>query len=131
MKKIILSVLVTSLLAMPSFAATWSAANRIPVVGKQMLNKNNLPSSTKFVVTETDIVNSSYNTNNEIYVPKAELGYTGNDNEVAAIIAQQLGVIINANAAKKKLVSNITSALAGGFMDTSLEKSALLSLIHI
>ena len=127
MKKIILSVLVTSLLAMPSFAATWSAANRIPVVGKQMLNKNNLPSSTKFVVTETDIVNSSYNTNNEIYVPKAELGYTGNDNEVAAIIAQQLGVIINANAAKKKLVSNITSALAGGFMDTSLEKSALIA----
>lgn len=127
MKKIILSVLVTSLLAMPSFAATWSAANRIPVVGKQMLNKNNLPSSTKFVVTETDIVNSSYNTNNEIYVPKAELSYTGNDNEVAAIIAQQLGVIINANAAKKKLVSNITSALAGGFMDTSLEKSALIA----
>lgn len=127
MKKIILSVLVTSLLAIPSFAATWSAANRIPVVGKQMLNKNNLPSSTKFVVTETDIVNSSYNTNNEIYVPKAELGYTGNDNEVAAIIAQQLGVIINANAAKKKLVSNITSALAGGFMDTSLEKSALIA----
>lgn len=127
MKKIILSVLVTSLLTIPSFAATWSAANRIPVVGKQMLNKNNLPSSTKFVVTETDIVNSSYNTNNEIYVPKAELGYTGNDNEVAAIIAQQLGVIINANAAKKKLVSNITSALAGGFMDTSLEKSALIA----
>lgn len=127
MKKIILSVLVTSLLAIPSFAATWSAANRIPVVGKQMLNKNNLPSNTKFVVTETDIVNSSYNTNNEIYVPKAELGYTGNDNEVAAIIAQQLGVIINANAAKKKLVSNITSALAGGFMDTSLEKSALIA----
>lgn len=112
---------------MPALAATWSAVDRTPTVGKQILSKNNLPSTTKFVVTETAVTNSTSNTNEEIYVQKTDLGYTGNDNEVAAVIAQEIGVIINANASKKKLVSNITSAIAGNFVDTNLENTALVA----
>lgn len=114
-------------LAAPSLAATWSAVDRVPTVGKQVLTKNSLPTTTKFVVTETEVANSTSNTNNELYIPKTDLGYAGNDNEVAAVIAQQIGVVINANASKKKFVSNVTSALAGNFADTSLEKSALIA----
>lgn len=127
MKKIILSLFLAATLATPSLAATWSAVDRVPTVGKQVLTKNSLPTTTKFVVTETDVTNSTSNTNNELYIPKTDLGYAGNDNEVAAVIAQQIGVVINANASKKKFVSNVTSALAGNFTDTSLEKSALLA----
>ena len=127
MKKIILSLFLATSLVAPSFAGTWSAVDRVPTVGKQVMTKNNLPTTTKFVVTETEVMNSSSNSNNELYVPKTDLGYAGNDNEVAAIIAQQIGVIINANASKKKFVSNVTSALAGNFVDTSLEKSALIA----
>ena len=127
MKKIILSLFLAVSLAAPSLAATWSAVDRVPTVGKQVLTKNSLPTTTKFVVTETEVANSTSNTNNELYIPKTDLGYAGNDNEVAAVIAQQIGVVINANASKKKFVSNVTSALAGNFADTSLEKSALIA----
>lgn len=127
MKKLILSLCIASLISAPALAASWSAVDRTPTVGKQILTKNNLPLTTKFVVTETAVTNSTSNTNDEIYVQKTDLGYTGNDNEVAAVIAQEIGVIINANASKKKLVSNITSAIAGNFVDTNLENTALVA----
>lgn len=107
MKKILLSLILAGTLAMPALAATWSAVDRTPTVGKQILSKNNLPSTTKFVVTETAVTNSTSNTNDEIYVQKTDLGYTGNDNEVAAVIAQEIGVIINANASKKNLYQTL------------------------
>ena len=106
MKKILLSLFLISTIAIPSFAATWSAVDKVPTVGKQILTKNGLPSNTNFVVTETAVTNSTSNTNNELYIQKESLGYTGNDNEVAAVISQEVGVIINANASKKKFVSS-------------------------
>ena len=125
MKKLILSLFLAASLAVPSLAATWSAVDRVPTVGKQVLSKNGLPANTKFVVTDTEVVNSTSNANNELYINKTNLQYTGNDNEVAAVIAQEVGALVNANASRKKLVSNITSAIAGSFVDTGLETTAL------
>lgn len=125
MKKIVLFLMVL-ILSAPAFSATWSAVDRVSAVGKQILTKNNLPTDTKFVVTETAVVNSTSNTNKEIYIQKEALGYTGNDNEVAAVIAQEIGTIINANASKKKLVSNITSALAGSVSGESAQNNAII-----
>lgn len=125
MKKLLL-LLTAILLATPAFSATWSAVDRVPAVGAQILSKNSLPADTKFVVTETAVVNSTSNTNNEIYIQKEALGYTGNDNEVGAVISQEIGTIINANASKKKLVSNITSALAGSVSGESAQNNALI-----
>lgn len=125
MKKILLSLFLAASLAAPSLAATWSAVDRVPVVGKQVLSKNSLPSDTTFVITDVEVTNSTSNENNKLYINKTNLNYTGNDNEVAAVIAQEIGALVNANASKKKLVSNITSALAGSFVDTSLETTAL------
>ena len=125
MKKIAL-FLMTLMLAAPAFSATWSAVDRVPTVGKQILTKNNLPTDTKFVVTETAVVNSTSNTNKEIYIQIEALNYTGNDNEVAAVISQEIGTIINANASKKKLVSNIASALAGSVSGESAQNNAII-----
>ncbi len=127
MKKIILSLFLAASLAVPSLAATWSAVDRVPTVGKQVLSKNGLPSNTTFVVTDTEVGNSTSNVNNELYISKTNLQYTGNDNEVAAVISQEVGALVNANASKKKLVSNLTSAIAGSFVDTSLENTALIA----
>lgn len=125
MKKVLL-LFMAILLASPAFSATWSAVDRVPTVGKQILSKNSLPADTKFVVTETAVVNSTSNTNNEIYIQKEALGYTGNDNEVAAVISQEIGTIINANASKKKVVSNIASALAGSVSGESAQNNAII-----
>lgn len=124
MKKTLLSLLLTLIIASPAFS--WSAVDRVPTVGKQILSKNSLPTDTKFVVTETVVTNSTSNTNNELYVQKEALGYTGNDNEVAAVIAEELGIVINANASKKKFVSNITSALAESVSGESAQNKALI-----
>lgn len=126
MKKILLSLFLTAFIAMPSFAA-FSAVDRTPVVGKQILSKNSLPAATKFVITDAIVENSVSNTNNEIYIQKSNLGYAGNDNEVAAVIAQEIGYIVNANASKKQLVSNITSAIAGSIADEGLQNKALIA----
>ena len=126
MKKILLSLIIAGMVSIPSLAASWSAVDRVPTVGKQILTKNNLPTDTKFVVTETAVVNSTSNTNKELYIQKEALGYTGNDNEVAAVIAQEIGTVINANASKKKLVSNIASALAGSVSGESAQNNALI-----
>lgn len=126
MKKYLLALFISSLLAVPAFAATWSAVDRVPAVGQQILTKNGLPKNTNFVVTETNVTNSSSNTNNELYIQKEDLGYTGNDNEVAAVISQELGGIINANASKKKLVSNLASAFAGSLESESAQNKAII-----
>lgn len=126
MKKIILSLMLTAFMAVPALSATWSAVDRVPTVGSQILSKNGLPTTTKFVVTETAVVNSTSNTNNELYIQKSDLGYTGNDNEVAAVIAQELGTVINANASKKKFVSNIASAFAGSLETEEAQNRAIL-----
>ena len=126
MKKFILSLMLSTLIAIPALSATWSAVDRVPTVGKQILTKNSLPTNTKFVVTETAVTNSTSNANNELYIQKTALGYAGNDNEVASVITQELGVIINANASKKKFVSNIASALAGSITDESAQNKALI-----
>jgi hypothetical protein len=126
MKKILLSLMLMAFVSAPVFSATWSAVDRVPTVGKQVLTKNSLSSTTKFVVTETAVTNSSSNANNELYIPKEALAYTGNDNEVAAVIAQELGVIINANASKKKFVSNLASAFAGSLESESAQNKAIL-----
>lgn len=118
--------MLSTLIAIPALSATWSAVDRVPTVGKQILTKNSLPTNTKFVVTETAVTNSTSNANNELYIQKTALGYAGNDNEVASVITQELGVIINANASKKKFVSNIASALAGSITDESAQNKALI-----
>ena len=112
--------------AVPALSATWSAVDRVPTVGKQIISKNGLPAATQFVVTETAVVNSTSNANNELYIQKEDLKYTGNDNEVAAVISQELGTVINANASKKKFVSNIASALAGSLDTEEAQNKALI-----
>ena len=124
MKKFLL--LCALALTVPAYAATWSAVDRVPTVGNQILSKNYLPTTTKFVVTDTSVTNSSSNANNEFYIQKSDLGYTGNDNEVAAVISQELGALINANASKKKLVSNIASAFAGSLGSESAQNKAII-----
>jgi hypothetical protein len=131
MKKIILSLFLVGMFALPSFSATWSAVDRVPTVGKQILTKNSLPTTTTFVVTDTSVTNSTSNTNNELYIQKTNLGYTGNDNEVAAVIAQEIGVVINANASKKTFVSNLTSALAGSVSDDAQNATLLANQLSL
>ncbi len=113
MKKLLLTLFLTFALVSGANAATWNAADRVPVVGEQILTKNSLPSDTVFKVSP-EARNSEFIDNDlVVYVPETDLETAGNDNEVAAIVSHELSLIINASASKKEVLGTLASALTG------------------
>ena len=109
MKKILLTVLAALVLAVPSFAAGYNASTRTPEVGVNLLNKNGIPSANvKFMVVSGNPDNSEYASTRTINVSTNDLTYAGNDNEVAAVIASELGHIISGHGAKNKFLALFT-----------------------
>lgn len=105
MKKILLSIFAVMAIAIPSYA--YDASAKVQTVGPALLDKNGIPSSNvKFMVVSGDVDNSNYATNKTINVSTNDLTYAGNDNEVAAVVANELGHIISGHASKGKVISN-------------------------
>lgn len=102
MKKIISFLFSISLLVLPSFAAEYNPASKVPTIGKNILTKNNLPSKTSFKVVNGIADNTDTSSTNIIEISQQDLTYAGNDNEVAAVISNEIGHIINGKAAKDK-----------------------------
>ena len=106
MKKILFSLFIAVAITLPSSAATFNAANRVHTVGQDLLTKNGIPATNiKFTVVSGAVDNSDYATNKVVNISSNELSYAGNDNEVAAVVANELGHIISGHASKGKLVS--------------------------
>ena len=111
MKKIITSIFTFVLLTTSAYAATWVAADRVSVVGKELISKNNLPAKTTFKVVKGYADNSNVSTTNVIRISKEDLEYTGNDSEVAAVVAAEMGYIINGSYAKSLIRDAAKDAL--------------------
>lgn len=113
MKKIILSLFTAALLILPSTAATkWTASDRVAPVGKVIVEKNSLPAKLQFKLVDETVDNSTTSTTNVVQISKADLTYAGNDNEVAAVIAYELGQIINGKTGKDNLRAAAKAILA-------------------
>lgn len=112
MNKIIVSLFAMALFVLPSSAATWVAADRVATVGKTLITKNSLPAKTTFKVVDGAADNSNTSVTNVIQISSTDLSYTGNDSEVAAVIANEMGHIINGQASKDKFRSIAKAALA-------------------
>ena len=111
MKKIIVSLLTFVLVGTSVYAADWVAADRVSVVGKELISKNNLPAKTTFKVVKGYADNSNVSTTNVIRISKEDLEYTGNDSEVAAVVAAEMGYIINGSYAKSLIRDAAKNAL--------------------
>ena len=117
MKKIIVSMFTLALMVSPAFAAKWNAADRVSTVGKAIITKNALPAKTTFKVVNGAADNSGTSLTNVIQISSTDLTYAGNDSEVAAVIANEMGHIINGtysknqmrNAAKNAITSKLSS----------------------
>ena len=103
MKKVIISLFATAMMILPASAATWVAVDRVAPVGKQLLTKNGLPAKTTFKVVNGSVDNSAVSSTNVVYISSTDLTYAGNDNEVAAVVSNELGHIINGHYAKNKM----------------------------
>ena len=126
MKKIIISALALCLLAGGLFAPAvkastvaqtttqWdsdAALKRVNTIGQKLMKASNLPEGIAFKVSPEDHVNAYANLNREVYVYKGLLEYVSDDNELAAVIAHELGHIINGHCAKQTVVNTAIAAI--------------------
>lgn len=124
MKKILVSLFAAFLMVAPVSAATWKASDRVPVVGKQLLEKNSLPSNATFKVIKGVADNTNVAAENVVYISETDLAYAGNDNEVAAVVANELGHIINGHGAKNKFRELATAALTSNLSSDNIISTA-------
>lgn len=115
MKKIlniILTLFLTLTLAANAAATTnWTTQNgidKVNTIGKNLLSKNNLPTKITFRVIETDEVNAFANVDKEICVYTGLLKFVDNDAELAAVIAHEIGHIVNNHVAKQNVINTIS-----------------------
>lgn len=123
MKKILLAVFSALIFVLPANAA-YDTNARVPVVGKQIVAKNGLPSTLSFKIVELSADNSNATTSKVIQVSKQNLQYAGNDNEVAAVISNELGKIMNAQVSKEKWRTLAKVALAENLSSDNILNTA-------
>lgn len=124
MKKLLLALFVIGLIVMPASAASWVAADRVSPVGAKLVEKNKLPKNLTFKVVNGEAGNSNATTTNIIYVSSTDLTYAGNDNEVAAVVSNELGHIINGQATKTKLRDFAKTAINNSLSQDNVITSA-------
>lgn len=103
MKKLLASLVCVFAIAVQTFAATWNAADRVSTVGANLLTKNNISNSVTFKVVSGEADNSEVATTKVVQISEIDLASAGNDNEVAAVIAHELGHIICNHTDKGKV----------------------------
>ena len=111
MKRFLTLFLALGITSTMAFAVDYNAVERVPVVGKILLEKNGLPTDTTFNVVESVADNSNTTTTNILSISNSDLTYAGNDNEVAAVIANELGHIINGQTSRDKIRSMAKAAV--------------------
>ncbi len=127
MKKVLLALFAAAVIVLPSNAATWVAADRVSVVGEQIVKKNSLPATIQFKVVNGAPDNSMAHTTNTIQVSATDLTYTGNDNEVAYVVAYELGGVIVDNIGKKRVRNYVKSAIASNLSTDNVISTAMNS----
>lgn len=132
MKKIIgIFMAVVFALQLSANAATttnWTTkanVQRVNTIGQKLLVKNNLPTKITFKVMETDEINAFANADKEIYVFTGLLKFVDSDDELAAVIAHEIGHIVNNHVAKQNVINTMTStAIYNANIDARLKVGA-------
>lgn len=107
MKKVLITLFAVLMISVRVNAATWVAKDRVPTIGQQILTKNKITAKIKFNVVNGVADNSESAKTKIINISAEDLQYTGNDNEVAAVISNELGHIICCHTDKAKLMNYI------------------------
>lgn len=129
MKRILSTLLTLGFITLSANA--WDASERVSVVGKTLLEKNSLPTTITFSIIEGIADNSETISNNVINISKEDLKYAGNDSEVAAVVSNELGHIINGQTSKNKMreiaKAAITSKLSADNIITTAANSEYIT----
>lgn len=142
MKKIFGLVLFSAIFAFctsGAFAASYNTSTNwfsdtnlkhLNTIGQNIVKANGMPSTVTFKVTDNDSMNAdNTNTTQVVYVYNGNLKYVENDNELAAMIAHELGHLVNGHNAKSSLLNsaitsfNPNTTTEGGANTVSLLKT--------
>jgi len=84
--------------------------NHINTIGQNIVKANNMPTTVTFKVTDNENMNTDVAaTTQHIYIYSGDLKYVENDNELAAVIAHEIGHIINGHNAKSSIFNTAIS----------------------
>ena len=131
MKKLFGILLCFVLSAAGAFAASYNTStnwfdtknvSHLNTIGQNIIKANKMPSTVTFKVTDNvDMNASNTNTTQYVYIYSGDLKYVENDNELAAVVAHEIGHLVNGHYTKSSLLNGAISSFNP---TTSSEKSA-------
>ena len=131
MKKLFGILLCFVLSAAGAFAASYNTStnwfdtknvSHLNTIGQNIIKANKMPSTVTFTVTDNvDMNASNTNTTQYVYIYSGDLKYVENDNELAAVVAHEIGHLVNGHYTKSSLLNGAISSFNP---TTSSEKSA-------
>ena len=122
MKKILLFIfsLIVLSFAAPAIAASYNTStnwfdsanvNHLNTIGQNIIKANKMPSTVTFKVTDNPYMNATNeNYTQYVYIYAGDLKYVENDNELAGVVAHEIGHLVNGHYSKSSLLNNIISA---------------------
>ncbi len=134
MKKILGLLLFGALLAFASanvFAASYNTStnwfdsknvSHLNTIGQNIIKANKMPTTVTFKVTDNENMNTDIAaTTQYVYIYSGDLKYVENDNELAAVVAHEIGHLVNGHNAKSSILNNAISSINPS---TTTEKGA-------
>ncbi len=131
MKKLFGILLCFVLSAAGAFAASYNTStnwfdtknvSHLNTIGQNIIKANKMPSTVTFKVTDNADMNASNtNTTQYVYIYSGDLKYVENDNELAAVVAHEIGHLVNGHYTKSSLLNGAISSFNP---TTSSEKGA-------
>ena len=122
MKKIfglLLFGLVFTFAANSAFAASYNTStnwfdsknvSHLNTIGQNIVKANKMPTTVTFKVTDNEYMNeNNTNTTQYVYIYRGDLQYVENDNELAAVVAHEIGHLVNGHYSKSSILNNIIS----------------------
>ena len=123
MKKIfglLLFGLVFAFAANSAFAASYNTStnwfdsknvSHLNTIGQNIVKANKMPTTVTFKVTDNEYMNeNNTNTTQYVYIYRGDLQYVENDNELAAVVAHEIGHLVNGHYSKSSILNNIISS---------------------
>lgn len=108
---------------------------RVNNIGQKILKANGLPDTITFKVSDDESINAYANIDKEVYVFRGLLEYVQSDDELAGVIAHELGHIVNAHCAKQTIINVIAATLKpttdNEKINTTIQTAQQLSLLKV
>ena len=131
MKKLFGILLCFVLSAAGAFAASYNTStnwfdtknvSHLNTIGQNIIKSNKMPSTVTYKVQDNvDMNASNTNTTQYVYIYSGDLKYVENDNELAAVVAHEIGHLVNGHYTKSSLLNGAISSFNP---TTSSEKGA-------